>query len=189
MRLTSAPFALVWLFGLALSIPAAAPARDPSPKKPADVPAHRDYTAFKLIAERNIFNSARSSRSGRARADERKPSHVDTLTLVGTLAYEKGFYAFFDGSSGAYKKVVEPGSEIAGYKIAQVDGNRVQLEAGTNTVNLTVGMQMRREEEGDWQVIGGSAADSKTAAASASSADDENDIVKRMMQQREQELK
>jgi hypothetical protein len=183
----------VLLTAVSLTAPGAAPRESASAKRTVEAPGQKDYSAFKLIAERNIFNSARASRSSRAsRSDERKPNHVDTLTLVGTIAYEKGPFAFFDGSSSDFKKVLEPGKSIAGYKIAEITGSMVKLEAGTNQVILNVGMQMRREEEGEWRVIGGSPTSSKPAEASASassSADDEDLIVKRMMQQREQELK
>jgi hypothetical protein len=119
---------------------------------------------------------------------------VDTFTLVGTLTYEKGPYAFFDGSSSEYRKVLETGKTIAGHKITAITGNTVRLALGTNAVELSVGMQMRREDSG-WQVQGGSAvsrsviaADSITASSASASAD-ESDIIKRLMQQREQELK
>jgi hypothetical protein len=181
------------LTAASLNAPGAAPRESASPKRQVDTPGQKDYSAFKLIAERNIFNSARASRSSRAaRSEDRKASHVDTITLVGTMAYEKGPFAFFEGSSSDFKKVLEPGKSIAGYKIAEINGNMVKLEAGTNQVTLNVGMQMRREEEGEWRVIGGSPTSSKpaeTSASASSSADDEDLIVKRMMQQREQELK
>jgi hypothetical protein len=113
------------------------------------------------------------------------------------MSYDKGQYAFFDGSSSDYKKVVEPGKTIAGYTVTSVTGNSVTLQSGTNTVDLHVGMQMRRDDAGEWQVFGGSAlqagAPSSSNQPSASSSDsslaEENDIAKKLMKQREEELK
>jgi hypothetical protein len=116
------------------------------------------------------------------------------LTLVGTLVSEKGTYAFFDGTGSDLRKVLGPGTSIVTYKIAEITTDGVKLEAGTNTVRLRVGMQMRREEEGEWSVVSGSGPPvSLSATSSASAGDrssgDDSDIVKRLMQQREQELK
>jgi hypothetical protein len=172
---------------------AAAPRSAPTPSQPSTA-GPRDYASFKLIAERNIFNANRSRRSGRASSEERKPNRVDTVTLVGMLTYEKGPYAFFDGSSSDYRKVLGPGKTIAGYTIEEITGTGVKLNSGTNTVELQVGSQMRREEGGEWHVVGGSRAQASTAGATSSGdstepAGEESDIVKRLMQQREQELK
>jgi hypothetical protein len=167
-------------------------AREVQEHNPGDSPG-RDFAAFKIITDRNIFNPNR--RAGRRdQGDEPKPRHTDTLTLVGTLVSEKGIYAFFDGASSDLRKVLGPGASIATYRIAQITPDEVKLEAGTNTVHLRVGMQMRREEEGEWSLVKGSGpALSLSATSSASSGDsssgDDSDIVKRLMQQREQELK
>ena len=168
--------------------------RGPNNNQTTNGPGLLNLAAFKIITDRNIFDSTRSPRSSQPRGEGRRPQRVDTFTLVGTLSYEKGPYAFFDGSSSEYRKVLQTGKSIAGHKITAITGNTVKLELGTNAVELTVGMQMRREDSG-WQVQGGgaisrslSAADSATASSASASAD-ETDIVKRLMQQREQELK
>jgi hypothetical protein len=164
----------------------------PAPREALQPLAGKEYTSYNLISERNIFNSARMSRAARARGEEQKPNRVDSLTFVGVISYEKGPFAFFDGSSADYRKVLAPGKAIAGYKVVEVNPDNVKLESGTNTVTLNIGMQLRREDDGDWQVSGNSPAASAStvsSASSASSADSESDVVKRMMQQREQELK
>ena len=191
-RLSSRPESVLVLLSLVvLSSLAAAPKATPSPTAPLANAARKDYVSFKTIADRNIFDANRTSRSGRGGGDDRKPAKIDTFTLVGTLSYEKGFYAFFDGSSSDYKQVLEPGKLIAGYKIATVTGNGVRLEAATNTIELSVGMQMRREEEAPWKVVPGTGpqAASSTDSSTDSAPGDDSDIVKKLMQQREQELK
>src|SRR5258708_26357979 len=83
----------------------------------ANPPSRRDYSAFRIIAERNIFNPNRSGRSGRsaARAAEGRVA-TPSFALVGTMGYEQGRFAFFDGSSSEYRKALEPADSIAGYK-------------------------------------------------------------------------
>jgi hypothetical protein len=159
-------------------------------------PAGRpDFAAFQIIVERNIFNPRRGPPGSQSdRRDDRAPAKVESFTLVGTLTYEKGPYAFFDGTSADFHKALQLDGAIAGYKITNIVGNQVQLVSGTNAVALRVGMQMRREDEGAWEPIGtyigaSTASVSSSGSSVSSSAEEDSDALKRLMQQREQELK
>jgi hypothetical protein len=111
--------------------------------------ARTEFPSFKMIADRNIFNANRSrGRSG----SEAKPRVVESFALLGTLSYERGRIALFDGTSSDYRKDLKPGATIAGYKIADIAVNGVKLEADGKQIDLRVGSQMRREDEGEWQV-------------------------------------
>ncbi len=122
-----------------------------------------------------------------------KPKNVDSLTLVGTMSYEKGTFAFFDGTSAEYKKALKLADWIAGYKVTEIAANVVKLASATNQVELRVGRQLRREEDGPWLLAAqtapyaasGSGTSGTGSAAATSGA--ESDIVKRMMQRREKE--
>ena len=111
------------------------------------------------------------------------------------MSYEKGTFAFFDGTSSDYTKALKTADAIAGYKIASINPNTVTLSSGTNEVELGVGWQMRREEEGDWHPVNraetyaanSSPATTTTATSEPASSGAESDIIKRMMQRREQE--
>jgi len=166
-------------------------------------PAGLDYSAFRIIADRNIFDPNRyPRRPGETRA-RTAPRTTDSLTLVGTMSYERGEFAFFDGSSSDYRKALKLTDVIAGYKVCNITPGAVQLAAGTNVLELPVGMQLRREEDGPWQLAGRSGspaaapASTSTNAAAATtasgtnaasgSAEAESDIIKRLMQRREQE--
>lgn len=169
-------------------------------------PTRPDYPSFRIISERNIFNPNRSNRSAR-RADPERQVRIESFTLLGTLSYEKGSFAFFDGTGAGHRKAVEPAGTIAGFKVAAIGPDHVKLDADGKGIELRVGMQMRREDEGEWQMTTrtdspGSATRlaSQAAATNASGADaaeknsetpaggDESDILKRLMQKREQEL-
>jgi hypothetical protein len=113
------------------------------------------------------------------------------------MSYEKGTFAFFDGNSSDYKKALKLADSIAGYKVTNIAPNAVKLASGTNELELSVGAQLRREEDGPWllssQAISYSATPSSTAtngAATATGSDTasggaESDIIKRLMQKRE----
>ena len=179
-----------------------------------------DSSSFRVISERNIFNPNRSPRYAprTERREYRRPNRVDSLSLVGTMSYEKGQFAFFDGSSYEFRKTLKPSDSIAGYKVIAVGRDRVLLAAGTNALELKVGTQMRREDEGAWHVgdrsdaypsvgstagstsssasdVAGTASTSGTTNTAASSAEapaaasgDAAEILKRLMQRREQEM-
>ena len=154
-----------------------------------------DYASFRQIADRNIFNAGRSSRSARGSEEKPRQPQVDTFTVVGTMSYDKGEVAFFDGSSALYRKAVKIGETLAGHKVVAVTPDEVRMEADGKPVTMKVGAQMRREDEGPWKVAaaGVSHAVAAPSAASATSANDAGDeageVLKRLLQKRQQEEK
>ena len=161
-------------------------------------PITLDYSSFKVIVDRNIFDPNRYPHQGpRVRPT---PKSFDSLTLVGIMSYEKGTFAFFDGTSSEYKKALKLADAIAGYKVTNIAPNGVKLASGTNELDLSVGAQLRREENGPWRLSGQSTSyeatptsTSTNAASTTSPGSDpasgsaESDIIKRLMQKREKE--
>jgi hypothetical protein len=163
-----------------------------------NAPSRTDYSFFQIIADRNIFNPDRYSHQSRSGRDRRE-APVDAFALVGTMSYQKGQFAFFDGTSAAYRKVLERNGAIAGYKVAEIRPNAVKLEAANKRVELKVGSQMRHEGE-NWQMSAqselppvaaaeNSASNAPSSGEDSSSGGEVNDVLKKLMQQREQELK
>jgi hypothetical protein len=135
-----------------------------APAQATNEPARLDFSAFKLINDRNIFNPNRSARSaGRTetRREPRPTARTESFALVGIMEYEKGRFAFFDSTSPQYKKVSQAAETIAGYKIVSIAPNSVKLRSGTNELELPVGMQLSRAEQGEWQ-LGAASAESST---------------------------
>ncbi len=158
-----------------------------------------DYASFRQIADRNIFNAGRSSRSARGGEEKPRQPQVDTFTVVGTMIYAKGEVAFFDGSSALYRKAVKTGETIAGHKVVAVTPDEVRMEADGKPVTMKVGAQMRREDEGPWKVAAAGVSHAVTvpSAASATPASDAGgdagdaagEVLKRLLQKRQQEEK
>ncbi len=176
---------------------------EPEAPSPANASNRLDYSRFKLIADRNIFDPNRYPQmTSRPNREPSRPRRVESFSLVGIMIYAKGPFAFFDGSSASYRKVLKPSDQIAGYEITNVTPDKVQLAANGKTIDLQVGMQMRREDEGAWTLDGPAqpyASSTETATATttattsaslstASSGGDESEILKRLLQKREQEL-
>jgi hypothetical protein len=167
----------------------------------ANKSAGTDYSAFRLIADRNIFNPDRYAHS--TRGSRQTKAHAPALPafyLVGTMDYRKGIFAFFDGNNSEYRKVAGKGGTVAGYAVTEITHAGVKLEAGGKTLELKVGARMQQDGEGKWELSEtGSSAEAATVApapaasdASAAPASDSSatsDILKRLMQKREQETK
>lgn len=155
-----------------------------------NAPAPNSFEAFRIVAQRNIFNPNRSSGGGSRNEDARpsRSARTESFTLVGTMLYANGQYAFFDSSSAGYKKALKTGDTIARYKINEVTPNEVKLEADGKMLSVAVGQQLKRQDEGEWTVSGKAAVEEPKASSSGASSDDEDEAVKRLMKKREAEM-
>ena len=175
------------------------------------VPGPTAYPAFSgFITERNIFDPGRFSHTPGVRrfVPTRINRSAPAFSLVGTMSYEKGMFAFFDGNQSELRKVLyqSDSNSIAGFTVMEITPTGVKLQTADKkqTVQLKIG-DMMRQEGSSWQLAGQgesfagtSAGESAAPAAEASSPDasaapspalEGNDVLKKLMQQREQELK
>ena len=157
--------------------PGATPATNASPRGvvASPAPSRLDESAFRIVSERNIFNANRSG--GQVRLSSRRAPRVESFTLVGTLAYEKGAFAFFEGSSAELTKVLKPDGVIAGHKLVDILADGVRLEADGRITDLAVGAAMRREDEGEWRR--GDAVASSSGGSSRRDDDDDSSRSRR----------
>ncbi len=187
-----------------------APAAMPATK--AAVPsAALNYEAFSMIADRNVFNQSRFPRSSSGSPNTnvvRRTPKIDSITLVGTMDYQKGKLAFFDGSSSQFKKAVKVGDSVGSFKLVDVAPNMVKLSGEKLEMELKIGQALRREDDGEWQVsslsvigsavaaVGGlstggdkpAGSDGATGASAASgSGGSADDALKRLMEKRAKE--
>ena len=170
---------------------AAAGGAGPAPAKAPDAAgATASFDAFKLIGNLNIFDSTRVGW-----VDEAPKAQVDSISLVGTMDYEKGPLAFFDGSDRSYRKALRTGGTIADFTVTRINSGGVELTRNSKSIPLQMGQQLRRPAGEDWTVGAASpraAAAPAPAAAAAAQADvsaDTSDVLKRLMAQRQQQLK
>jgi hypothetical protein len=184
-------FTLIWLVAF-VAIPSLGAAD-------TNTLSRTDYSSFKLITERNIFNSKRSSRSAqsRQRSEPQRQVKIESFSLVGTLTDSDRRIAFFDGASSSFRKALKPADSIAGFTVKAVEASGVTLERDGNETVLSVGMALRRKDDEPWEVvqpsisIPGSSSGASNAETSSNSggAEEESEILKRMMQKRQEELK
>jgi len=154
-------------FGLCCGVLLAALGSVASFAQPNVVPATgTDFASFQIIGQRNIFDPNRvpHRRSGAA------ARVVDSFSFVGTLSYAKGTFAFFDGTGQDFRKVLELNGSIAGFKVAAITPKSVKLLSetnaisGTNEIVLEVGTQIRRNDDGQWEVSSEPAAYASTGS-------------------------
>jgi len=110
-----------------------------------------DFASFQVISQRNIFdpNRVAHTRFNSSRAGARV---ADSFSFLGTMSYEKGNFAFFDGTSPDFRKVLELDGDIAGFKVTALAPKSVTLLSGTNEMVLPVGTQVHRDDDGHWMV-------------------------------------
>jgi len=162
-------------------------------------PRTLDFSTFQLLTERNIFNPNRSNRPARteSRPAPRNPQ-VDSFTLVGTLGDDGQWTAFFDGTRSELRGRLRLHDTIGDYTVTAISNSGVQLDHGTNSLQLRVGMQLRREDDGPWLFAeretdaradrSTSREENSTSTAAASTGTADNDVLLRLRQQREREL-
>jgi hypothetical protein len=180
-----------------------------------DTSGDPDYGKFaSFITDRNIFDPNRYPHNQRSSYHPTKHTkHTNGpqgVTLVGTMAYEKGFFAFFNAGDSDLKKVVSYGGEIADYTVKDISATTITLVGkDKKEVTMKIGDQMY-QEAGAWKVNGdtdnsasgetatstttdnsSSTTDStsatETAPAASSPALENNDILKRLMEKRAKE--
>jgi hypothetical protein len=162
-----------------------------------------DFSTFKIITQRNIFDPNRTGNRPPYTQQHIRPRTVDSIALVGTMSYPKGKFAFFDGSSSQYKKVLEPGANIAGYTVKEITGTAVTLAANGKEFQMKVGTQLRNQGDNKWQLSShmdeptNPEPDSESGAATSTSmpsslppasSPEMSEVLKQMMQKRQQEL-
>jgi hypothetical protein len=181
----------------------AAPAQ--STNTVADAPP--DYSTFsQFIATRNIFNPDRypiHENSGRRRRRS-TPAGTPFIALVGTMNYQKGMFAFFDGNPADNRKVLQNNEQIAGYTVKEITAAGVVMTSSTsNTVRLSIGAQLRQDGT-NWELVAAADVPAAAAADTSPSSTDAvpdatpaapdpnsapNDILKRLMEKRAEETK
>jgi hypothetical protein len=109
--------------------------------------------SFNKITQNNIFNPRRKGYQPREIRDKPQTRPIaDWFALVGIIDYDKGMFAFFEGSKSEYQKVAKASEKITDFKVESIDAAAVKLVRGTNTIVMPVNMQMRREEGGEWKL-------------------------------------
>jgi hypothetical protein len=165
-----------------------------------------DFSAFKLVTDRNIFDPNRYPHTAGYRPRRTVSRSAPAFALVGTMNYQKGMFAFFDGNSPEYRLALQKDGVIAGYTVTDITLAGVTLKpSGTNSVSLDfkIGSQMRLNGS-DWELTGteedlttpASAAEGSPAATEdnttptpAGPSAPVSDILKRLMQKRAEETK
>jgi hypothetical protein len=167
------------------------------------LPAQPSFESFNVIVTNNIFDANRRPGRSYRPGPSYRPQRVEGFTLVGTMSYQNGTYAFFDGSSPDYRKSVKISDTIAGYKVTEITPNAIKLAAASNQpVSMRVGMQMRRENGGPWALkaeaqsfeasspsLSSSTTSSPGSPAPSLPAGPESDVIRRLMLKRAQESK
>jgi hypothetical protein len=145
------------------------------------------FEAFRIIAEKNIFNP---NRVGLTRATtEAKPPRVDEIALVGTVEFGGKRVALFESAEVAFRKTVAEGETLGEFTVRRVGNEGVDLVRGDQVLALRVAQRLRRPEGADWSVVAAPDAPRPEASSAPAIPADASDVLKRLMRQREKQLK
>ena len=152
----------------------------------ADTGSTASFASFRLIGDWNIFDPSRVGR----KSNEPPPPAGDIISLVGTMQYEKGLFAFFDSPDSDYRKALHVGDTIAQFTVASIMAGGVELTRDSKRISLAVGQQLHRPEGGQWTVSASARMDRAPAAGTAPAIPaDASDVLRRLMEQRQKQLK
>ncbi len=141
-KMSQLGFKVCAVFGAAVWLVAAVPAVAQSTNL-------SDFGFFQIIGQRNIFDPNRVPHIRSTRSASRV---ADSFSFVGTMSYARGTFAFFDGTSPDFRQVLELDGSIAGFKVTAITSKSVTLLSGTNTLVLSIGTQVRRDDNGQWMI-------------------------------------
>lgn len=156
------------------------------------------FDVFRVIGDRNIFDPNRQPRVRRDTSSEAPAPADEVISFVGTLQYEKGLFAFFDGSNSTYRTTLPTGGTIAGFSVGQITPQSVSLTANERLLTLRMGESLRRSEGSDWTVTtlptpsaepSTSATLSPTRPTPPTIPSDASATLRRLMEQRQKQLK
>jgi hypothetical protein len=172
------------------------------------VPGDTDYNSFsQLITQRNIFDPNRYPHEVYHRTQRVRRTSAPEVTLVGTMSYQKGMFAFFSGNDWSLRKILTTSNSIVNYTVTEITPAGVKIQGADKQEQvMKIGDQLRESNNG-WVLFAesddsagsgaaespttgsdnsnsGATTDSTTTAPSASLSN--NDILKRLMQQRQQ---
>jgi len=176
------------------------------------IPGPQDYARFSsFITDRNIFDPNRTPHSYvPGQSSRRAPTRrngAPGIQLVGTMSYEKGWFAFFSGNSSDLSQVLRVGGKLEDYTITEIAVNSVRLESADKKEQafLVVGDGLRREN-GKWVFAkagelpaasgaaeatpsssGGGPTDAAAPATPAAPTGEMSDVLKRLMEKRQKE--
>lgn len=150
-----------------------------------------EFEAFRLIADRNIFNPNRT----RARGPEEAPPKVDTVALVGIVHDDGKIVAVFDSPDESFRKALQVGEKIADYSVTTIAEDHIELTGKDGKAfPFRMSQQLRRVEGGEWRTTGRdfvrteSSRDRPTKETPAIPSD-ASAVLRRLMEQRQKQLK
>lgn len=178
---------------------AAAPASTPKPATDSGLVPTASFDTFRVVVDRNIFNSVRTGRTSRDAGGDTGP-RGDTLALVGTMDSDKGLYAFFDSTDPRLAKAVHEGDSLPPFKVTRITADAVELENNGRKLTLRMAQQLRRPDAtSEWTLVNADVAQPLRPDASAAAAApvntppaipaDASEALRRLMEQRQKQLK
>jgi len=178
----------------------------------SNIPGPDEYAAFShFITDRNIFDPSRQphdyTRNHIFHSTHLRPKGTPGIQFVGTMSYEKGWFAFFSGNNEGLSRVLQTGDKLQGYTITDITATNVMMTSADQKeqLELEIGDGLRQESD-KWifskagelpteaspvvtpSSSNSSSSDSTGSAPAAPPPElEQNDVLKRLMEKRAKE--
>ncbi|HEY1109740.1 MAG TPA: hypothetical protein VGE76_13925 [Opitutaceae bacterium] len=149
------------------------------------------YDAFRVIADRNIFNPNRT----RARGPEEVAPKVDTIALVGIVHDSGKVVAVFDSPDEGFRKALQVGENIADFSVTKIEDDHIELSGKDGKAfPFRMSQQLRRVEGGEWRTTGRDfvrieSSRDRPSKDTPAIPSDASAVLRRLMEQRQKQLK
>lgn len=171
--------------------------------EPSDAPDGRDWSAYEIIVERNIFSRTRGQRRQAPQAEGGPsrpvvvPNPESYFVLKGIVRQNAAYIAFVEDTRDGQVLRVRQGDDVARGTVKnltldaleyQIDDRTVSVELG---YNLEGGFGTAAVSVDDWYDLSQTAAPSdgpEDTAEPPAPTGDEADILRQLMERRQQEL-
>lgn len=118
-------------------------------------PEPSGFDAFRILIERNIFDSTRKPPSAVPAAGPTPPPPPprQVLRLMGTYLRDGRSFALFEGTEEVPIEALEKGGAIAEYRIKEIRVRAVVLANAQGTLEIPVGAGLNKGEDGRWTIV------------------------------------
>lgn len=165
------------------------------------------FETYKIILDRNIFDSTRSPLPS-PRNRQREEIRPDRIRLTGVFISRKEAVAFFEGSRSQFNSALRPNERIGGLRLLEIRTNHVKLAKNNQILELPINAQMERTGDREWAISTSTTTIQESASTSARPAENRNsakqdptttgapsktegasdDLIKRLMERRKKEM-
>ena len=151
-----------------------------------------EFSDFRIILERNIFDSERKSfREAPPAVTELKEETLTAIRLGGVFATDGEYSAYCESSIPDYEGKWKKGDVIAGFTIKEINTKAVRLESEKNNIEWNIGASLVKDRDEGWKAseqfipVSGTKQDAEKTGADTDAG---KSVLQKLMERRRRQL-